>query len=395
VNSADPFVNGGAIDAGHGPRTTVPYLSKSSVGAGVLRVRSTGVDTLNLAAKGPVRKQVWELVGEAKAQAQTSAESELIDFPVTGQAFLLKPHGVRGYTYWLSSPDFELMLGTSEKFPAVLVQMHSAYMHSMGVDGSLRLVEQLLGHDVFAGPYELMVSRIDLYADFQGWTPELTDLRRFVGFGRHRRGFEERQQTYMTGSRLTGFMFGKDVLVGRIYDKTVEIRRRGLSWLPDLWGADGQDDPIWRLEFQYRRAALVEFNLRTVGDVLAAAQDLWRYATEEWLTLRTPTSDRRQRRWPVDPVWEEIRDIRIAPGMTGVVRRRLQEADELRLVQGFQGYASSLAARRDRLELGDAMEDFGTLLRRYLESRGREFTKEVARKQSRQLGVTAFVDEDR
>jgi hypothetical protein len=47
------------------------------------------------------------------------------------------------------------------------------------------------------------------------------------------------------------------------------------------------------------------------------------------------------------------------------------------------------------MELGDAMEDFGTLLQRYLESRGREFTKEVVRKQSRQLGVTAFVDEDR
>jgi hypothetical protein len=53
-----------------------------------------------------------------------------------------------------------------------------------------------------------------------------------------------------------------------------------------------------------------------------------------------------------------------------------------------------LAARRDRLEFGDLMEDFGTLLQLYLESRGREFTKEVARKQSRQLGVTAYVDGD-
>ncbi len=41
------------------------------------------------------------------------------------------------------------------------------------------------------------------------------------------------------------------------------------------------------------------------------------------------------------------------------------------------------------------MEDFGSLLQRYLESRGREFTKEVTRKQSRQLGVTAHVDDDR
>jgi hypothetical protein len=47
----------------------------------------------------------------------------------------------------------------------------------MGVDASLRLVEQLLRHDLFGGPYQLTVSRIDLYADFQGWVPELTDLR--------------------------------------------------------------------------------------------------------------------------------------------------------------------------------------------------------------------------
>jgi hypothetical protein len=83
---------------------------QNGVDGGGLKVRSTGVDTLNLAARGPVRKQVWELVGDVKARAQNAAESELVEFPVTGQAFLLRPHGVRGYTYWLSSPDFELML---------------------------------------------------------------------------------------------------------------------------------------------------------------------------------------------------------------------------------------------------------------------------------------------
>src|SRR6202011_1160659 len=128
----------------------------------------------------------------------------------------------------------------------------------------------LLEGDIVAGSYELTVSRIDLYADMQGWCPELGDLRRFVGFGRHRKGFEERQHTYMTGARLTGFTFGKDALVARVYDKTVEIRRRGTSWLPDLWGTDGEDESVWRLEFQYRRAALVQFGLKTVGEVISA-----------------------------------------------------------------------------------------------------------------------------
>ncbi len=79
----------------------------------------------------------------------------------------------------------------------------------------------------------------------------MSDLDRFVSFSRRRRGFQENQQVYMTGARLTGFTFGKGDLVARIYDKTVEIQRRGVSWLPDLWGKDGDDRSVWRLEFQY------------------------------------------------------------------------------------------------------------------------------------------------
>jgi hypothetical protein len=86
-------------------------------------------------------------------------------------------------------------------------------------------------------------------------------------------------------------------------------------------------------------------------------------------------------------LWEEVRAVEISPTVTGVVRRRLEEADEYRLLQGFQGYATSLAARRDQPELGDAMEDFGTIVQRYLAAKGRQFTEEVKRKQVRHLSV--------
>ena len=181
----------------------------------------------------------------------------------------------------------------------------------------------------------------------------------------------------------------------REHAKTVEIQRRGVSWLPDLWGIDGSDRPVWRLEFQYRRAVLAEFNLSGVDETVASVQDLWRYGTEEWMSLRVRRKHSVRRRWPVDPLWEEIRAIQIKPTMTGVVRRRLEEANELKLLEGFQGYATSLAARRDHKDLGDAMDDFGTLVRSYLASRGRGFTEEVRRKQSRQLSVTALLESER
>jgi hypothetical protein len=68
---------------------------------GLLTVRSSGIDTLNLAARGVVRDEVWGMLGDAKLSAQEGDEAELIRFPVSGQVFLLKPYGMRGYTYFV------------------------------------------------------------------------------------------------------------------------------------------------------------------------------------------------------------------------------------------------------------------------------------------------------
>ena len=360
-----------------------------------LTLLASGVDTLHLSARGEVRNEVWEAVEAAKQRAQTAEEPVAFDFPVTAQAFLVKPHGLRGYSYWLASPDFELMLGRSQRFPAALAQLHSAYLHSMGPEWAVDLVAQLLRLEVFAGPPDLVVSRVDVYADTQGWELELADLDRFVCRARVRRGFVERDHVFKSGRRLTGFMFGRGAMAARLYDKTAEIGRRGVSWLPDLWGQErAEDRPVWRLEFQVRRDALAEFQLRTAGEVLASVQDLWRYGTVDWLTLRVPTADRRERRWPLDPLWREVQAVIIAPSVSGVVRRRLLQATEERIVQGLQGHVTSWAALRGRRHLHGTLEAVRPILERYLASRGRTFTGEVERKRARLMSVTAFVDED-
>ena len=358
-----------------------------------LRVLASGVDTLHASARGVVRPNVWNFLEEAKRRAQLAEEEVALDFPVTSGAFLIRPHGWRGYTYWLSSPDFELMLGRSEKFPAVVCQLHAAYLHSVGVAWALEFVELLLRHDVFAGSYKLLVSRLDLYADFQGWVPVLEDLHRFVGYGRNRRCFEERNEAFTAGDQLTGLMFGRDAPVARLYDKTQEIHRRGISWLPDLWGIDTQAGPVWRLEFQFRRKVLVEFHLRSLEDTLASFQDLWRYAVSEWLTLRIPTANRQRARWPVDPLWQEIPAIEVAPACTGVVRRRLEQVTLQRIVQGLWGYVTSLAALRDRPDLEDALLELRRQLEHYMATKERSFAAEVSRKRARRLAVTAFLDD--
>jgi hypothetical protein len=356
-----------------------------------LKVASSGVDALHLSVRGAVRGEVWEAVEEAKLHAQEGEESVPFTFPLTGQAFLVKPHGLRGHAYWLTSPDFELALGRSKR--TAVVQLHSAYLHSMGSHAALDLVEQLLRLEVFAEPPAITVSRVDVYADSQGWDLELNDLRRFVCLGRARKAFNEHDQAFAWGRRLTGFMFGRDAVVARLYDKTAEIRGRGVSWLPDLWSNAHESIAVWRLEFQFRRRVLVEFHLRTVDEILAGLQDLWTYATGCWLSFRTPTTDGRERRWPVDPLWDEVRAVRITPTSLGVViRRRLEEATEERLLRGSLGYLSSWAALRDWPELETALRGAGPILERHLAAHGRTFRAEVRRKRARLMNVTSFLD---
>jgi hypothetical protein len=169
---------------------------------------------------------------------------------------------------------------------------------------------------------------------------------------------------------------------------------RGVSWLPDLWGDPSADEPVWRVEFQCRRPVLVDFSLRTVDEALAGLQDLWHYATRSWLTYRHPTNDQRVRRWPVDPIWQAVQAVRRSPGMLGVVRRRLLQANEERLVQGLQGYLSGLAALRGWRELAVAVERAQGLVEDYLRSRERTWASEVQRKAERLMAVTGWMDEE-
>lgn len=166
-----------------------------------------------------------------------------------------------------------------------------------------------------------------------------------------------------------------------------------MSWVPDLWGVENQAEPVWRLEFQFRRKVLVDFHLRSVEDTLASIQDLWRYAAGDWLSLRTPTTNRQRTRWPVDPLWQEIHAVKVSPSSTGVVRRRLEQATLQRIVQGLWGYVTSLAALRDRPELEDALLELRWQLEQYMATKEHSFRAEVSRKRARRLGVTAFFED--
>ena len=298
-----------------------------------MRLLASGIDTLNLSVRGAIRQSVWELLAEMQRRARKKEASELVSFAVTEQAFECRPYGRRGYTYWLSSPDYELILGRSTKFPEALVELHSPFLHSMGIGAALDQVERLFRLDLFAGPFK-RGCRVSTCT--RTCRAGICEQRTWTGSWVTVATGGPSRTTVRCSSRgpgCQGFMFGRDALVARIYDKTAQIRKDGISWLPDLWGENlDPGAPVWRVEFQFRREAIADFQARTVDEVIASVQDVWRYGSVKWLTLRLPTGDPRRRRWRLDPAWEEVQAVRIAPTMTGLVRRRIDQASELRLL---------------------------------------------------------------
>jgi excisionase family DNA binding protein len=274
------------------------------------------------------------------------------------------------------------MLGAAEPFPPVFIQWHSPFIHAYGLESTVSMVEDWLDKAVMEARAPLSVSRIDLYCDFQGWTPKVGDLNHFSCRAVRRNLFEVPQQAHLVGRRFSGFTFGKGDVVSRIYDKTLLMPSRGEHWQEELWTGRNPLFPVWRVEFQLRRRALRRLGLETLEQALASRQSLWDYATA-WLSLREPGADGNMSRWKEAPSWRFIRAARPGSPSSPLVRVRRRDASLERLVRGFVGYASSLGAVSPDQDLDQVLRWAGAVSARYLRETGRDFADLVESKRSR------------
>lgn len=345
-----------------------------------LSIVAAGVDSLYVSSDGEIKPGAVEAFRSVRA---LGPDDDAIPIDMHVGSYLLRPHGWRGYPVWLSSPRYELMLCAAPPFPPAYAQLHAPFIHSVGIEAAVEDATAALSE--FVAGVELSPSRIDVYADTQGWVPTRAEWGRFVCRAVSKGVFE--YEAHDTGRHLSGYRFGRDEVVARIYDKTLELRRRDADWPTVTWQEVDPERPVWRVEFQFRRTALTEMGLTTLADVLDARQGLWEYGTR-WLSLRVPTGDKRRSNWPVDPVWTQLRGAVIGSPCSELVRERIRGADERRLIRGFAGFASSLAAAwSDDDDLADTLRRAGPAVRRYLGERGTTFREVSHEKRRRRIGL--------
>jgi hypothetical protein len=427
-------VAAGAIGGGGGSRTAAPAAGKcgeveptddagsrdpgkrateepSAPGGRGVVVLSAGVDSLYASAVGAPASCHLTTAQERKAAAAAEEQPVVWEPEGAGRAFLVRPHGWRGFPIWLTSPAMDVCMGGGKALPALYLWMQAAFLHQVGVEVAVEEAERVRAAlvrerearpdpdgewprpDGWCGEHrpaqaalggELTASRIDLYVDVQGWQPEREDFPRFVCRAQRKWEFEADRQMYTRGRRLSGFTFGRGAVLARIYDKTLELAVRGETWPEVIWRNADRERPVWRVELQFRRPALKAFGLRTVADVLAVRQELWDYGMR-WLSLREPDGDSNRSRWPEAPEWRVLREAVMGSPRSELVRERKEAASRQRLLRGFVGYATSLAACGADDDLEEALREVVPEVRAYLARKLTTFDDVVARKREERL----------
>jgi hypothetical protein len=313
------------------------------------RVVLSGIDT----AEGTSNQEIAPklAMGLPHWKRQAGERDRPIAITLGGEAFEVLPKGNSSYPFWLNHDRGMLMLqpnpGRSRR-PTVAVKMGAKALHDPeGLPGELGFWEKtvlpdLLGlHALDVAP--LQSSRVDVHAD--ATVPvSRADADSFVGYfeRRHPGPYTDAFESIAFGSR------GNPVYA-RVYDRLGKCQSTGdAAYLPELWAENGWTDgePVSRAEIEFRRDALVEFDMRTLWDVVARQGELWRYGVEKWIRLTIPGTATRRENWKCDPRWIVYQHSPLGVGVpVGKRNRASRHTPQLaKLLPGFTGYLTTMAA---------------------------------------------------
>jgi hypothetical protein len=342
----------------------------------------SGIDSLDLTCKSPAPAGLLADLGELKSEAGEKPR-EAVPFAVGDNVFRVAASGMGGWwPYRLDHRLGQLAVGESANRPAWKLSVSAEGLHTEGASAVVafwtRTLEALTG-----GPVTLMVSRLDVHADFVGLNISEADRQAFVC----RSG---RQSVEISDGALQTLYWGKggDVMV-RIYDKLAEVQASGKGgYLLGAYGDAGIRDgeQVQRVEAQVRRDALRDMHDMSADDAIARAGEIYQYVVGSWLRLTDPGSATRRERAKLDRRWTVVQAARVAAGVDPAQRVSPdRHAPALgNIVPMLAGLFVSGGAALGVNDLETAGRQLIMLAGGYLEDRGRDFKAEV---QARRLDL--------
>ncbi len=283
--------------------------------------------------------------------------------PITlgGVPFLLHPHGTSsGYPFLLTSEDFRVECGEFNS-PSFFVTFRS---QALWRESAHLLHEKFLCWARAVGFVPVKpegLSRVDFAFDY--YLP-VVDFDEGGFVSRTNKDSQHREN-----GRVQTFTFGRDAIVLRVYDKVAEVEQQSDKvWFFLLWG---QDQDVWRIEWQVRKDVLREFGVCTLEDLRKCQGDLLRYLCVEHTTLRVPNGDGNRSRWPLHPLWVDLQarvgelshmGVCRLDGKAAALEERL--AQYARSVYGYLKAVAAVSCVQERKPLITEREALNQLARR-------------------------------
>lgn len=254
------------------------------------------------------------------------------------QTFMLHPYGTSsGYPFLMSNEDFKIEFGEFNSPPFFVTFRNQAlWRDSVDVlhDKFLRWAESV----GFVPLQPERISRIDCCFDYHLPTVDF-ETDHFVTRS-------SKDSVFREDGKVQTLSFGRGDVVLRVYDKVAEIKQQSSKvWFYELWGTD-QD--VWRIEWQVRKTVLRQFGIVTFEDLKHFQPDLLRYLVEDHTSLRIPDGDTNRSRWPLHPLWSDLRESVEQMELLGVCRidgkNAALEERQMRMAISVYGYAKRAAA---------------------------------------------------
>lgn len=306
-----------------------------------LKLLLHGVDTVQCAYYlGPPSAKHLDFAKLAVMKEQLRMDKSREPRAVTlgGIEFFLQSYGSSsGYPFVLTNEDFKIELGEFNH-PSCFVTFRS---QGLWRQSAAALHDQFLtwaagiGCDV-EKPETL--SRVDFCFDYSLAEPDF-DADSFVSHS-------DKDSQHREHGTIQTFTLGKGDVVLRVYDKIAEIRQQSAKvWFYELWG---QEEHVWRIEWQVRKPMLKRFWIGTFADLQDYQGMLLQYLAEFHDTLRSRTEDSNRSRWPLHPLWVDLQqritelhtlETKQVEGKELVLDERL-----MRLTISIYGYLKRMAA---------------------------------------------------
>jgi len=320
-----------------------------------VKVVGMGIDTLELGYCIEKYDIDFKILENAKDLAQSKPyDNDLGSVKLYGVDFKVNRAGKPMYEFVLQNGDITIAINRKadggKHFPEIHVAFRSEYIWRVGWQIAVKAVTVWLLQ--WALISSIKVSRVDLALDIAYPIPVL-ELQQFVTYARGRTDHYQIDR-HCKGKNLTGYSIGKGDMSCRIYDKKNEINISKKTWFKHIWTKNGwvEDEPVTRIEFQFRRAILRELQVNDDTALGYVIGDLWNYAVTKWLTIHEIGSQGACNRMSnVIDWWLFIQSVKFGC-ITGVTRiKQLRPKYDRSLSTGFGNLITALALQKTSLGL--------------------------------------------